>query len=419
MVAPGMRARKISVKARSTNGLLYLGLWVAFAVGVAVLATDVSASEGPIKEVALPEGLSSAQAIAVDPSGRIWFTEKIGKKLALFDPAKAEFKTFPLPSSWGSVGISQFALSPDGEIWFTVRRWAENAELPHLLGKFTPSDGFFTKYVLSIDAVPEELLVDGEGLIWFVASNKDNLYRVDLTDLSVKGYPVPTPNGNPRSLAVDAKGQIWFAEPNANKIGRFVPAVEEFHEYEIPTPFANPGKIAIDEDGKVWFVELNANRIAVFYPDWVRFDEAIIPTTNSSPDSIVVDENGNIWFLEYRGNKVGVFTPESAVFREYAIPTFNSLPGALAIDRERSTLWFSEGSTEAKRLGMLSIDEALADPKQKGATTKGVSSGEVLLEEESRKILSRWIFLIVSIVFTVMVAGWLRYSRGPREGAAT
>ena len=256
-------------------------------------------------------------------------------------------------------------------------------------------------------------------MIWFVTSNKDSLYRVDLTDFSVKGYPVPTPNGNPRSLAVDAKGQIWFAEPNANKIGRFVPGVERFHEYEIPTPFANPGEIAIDNDGKVWFVELNTNRIAVFYPDRIRFDDAIIPTTNSSPDSLVVDENGNIWFLEYRGNKVGVFTPEAAVFREYAIPTFNSLPGALAIDRERSTLWFSEGSTEAKRLGMLSIDEALADPKQKGATTKGVSSGEVLLEEESRKILSGWIFLVVSIVFTVMVVGWLRYSRGPREGAAT
>ena len=112
MVTPGMRAKNVSVKARPTTCLLYLGLWVAFALGVAVLAPDVSASEGPIKEVALPEGLSSAQAIAVDPSGRVWFTEKIGKKLALFDPAKAEFETFSLPSSWGSVGISFFLPLP-------------------------------------------------------------------------------------------------------------------------------------------------------------------------------------------------------------------------------------------------------------------------------------------------------------------
>jgi len=39
-----------------------------------------STAPTPIKEVALPEGLSSAQSIAIDSTGRIWFTEKVGKK---------------------------------------------------------------------------------------------------------------------------------------------------------------------------------------------------------------------------------------------------------------------------------------------------------------------------------------------------
>ena len=404
---------------RPASHLPSLGYWVVFVFGVAVLEAQVLAADGPVKEVMLPEGLSSAQSIAVDRTGRIWFTEKIGKKLVLFESSTGEFTTYSLPSSWGNVGFSRFALGSDGEIWFTVRRWAENAEEPHFFGKFTPDDGFFSKYVLSIDSVPEELLVDGEGVMWFTASNKNTLYRADLTDFSVTGYPVPTSNGYPRGLAVDEIGQIWFAEPNANKIGKFVPGKALFHEYEIPTAFANPGEIAIDKDGRVWFVEMHANRIAVFYPDWVRFDEAIIPTPRSSPGSIVIDSKGNVWFLEYRGNKVGVFTPETAVFREYAIPTFNSLPGALAIDRERSVLWFSEGNTEAKRLGVLSIDEALAEPERKDTETNEASSGRTLLEERSPKTWSQPLLLLISVAFIVVAAGWLRYSRAPRKGTAT
>jgi virginiamycin B lyase len=421
MVTPGVTARQVSVKTRPATILLSLSYWVVCVLGVVVLEGSVLAAEDPIKEVALPVELSSAQSIAVDVKGRVWFTEKVGRKLVLFEPSTGEFTPYALPPSWGSLGFAQFALSPDGAIWFTVRRWAENVEEPNFLGKFDPSDGFFTKYVLSIDAVPEELLVDGDGLIWFAASNKNNLYRVDLNDFSVKGYPLPTSSGYLRGLAVDEKGQIWFAEPNANKIGKFVPGKNLFHEYEIPTSFANPGEITIDRNGNVWFVELSANRIAVFYPDWIRFDEAIIPTPNSSPDSIVVDGNDNLWFLEYRGNKVGVFTPGTALFREYTIPTFNSLPGALALDRERSLLWFSESSTEAKRLGVLSINVALADGVRKDATIKRISSTEALLAEGPRKTLSMWVFLlvliVVAVVFVVAVK-WLSYFKRPREGGA-
>jgi virginiamycin B lyase len=243
---------------------------------------------------------------------------------------------------------------------------------------------------------------------------------VNPADFSVKGYPVPTANGYPRNLAVDGRGQIWFVEANANKIGKFIPGEELFHEYEIPTPFANPGDIAIDKHDRVWFVELNTNRIAAFYPDRLRFDEALIPTARSSPNAIVADELGNIWFLEYRGNKLGVFNPETAVFHEYPIPTFNSLPGELAIDRKRSVLWFSEGNTEARRLGSLSIDKALGKDKQRDSASEGegASSERVLGGEGQRESTAIWLFLFASIVVAAMLFGWFRYSRGQREGTA-
>lgn len=354
-----------------------------------------------ISEVVLPEGLGSAQSLAIDSIGRIWFTEKVGKKLAVYDPEKKEFASYPLPASWENMGFSNITSSPDGDIWFTVNRWAEGKEVPNMLGRFTPADGYFTKYALSNDSIPEELIIDSNGVIWFFASNKNNLYRIDPKTFALKGYPIPTANGHPRSLAAAQNGHIWFVEANANKIGEFVPEQEAFHEYEVLTSFANPGKISIDKHGKVWFVEVTANRIGVFSPDQKRFDEVIIPTSGSAPVALVNDDNGNIWFLEYKGNKVGVFNPESAIFHEYDIPTYSSLPTEMIMDRKRSLLWFTQSSTESKRLGILSINEALAvNNKQNSAF------GNMSVENTSSQSMANW-YVFIAVIVAIVAFGWL------------
>lgn len=355
-----MRATIITTRALYALILLYGVFSGSLGIAADGPPSGVMTKDQLIREIALPEGLSSAQSIAIDVSGRVWFTEKVGKKLAVFDPETNKFRVYTLPRSWGNLGFSKFALSPDGDIWFTLNRWAEDGKNRHMLGRFTPADGFFTKYDLSIKVLPKEIIVDSGGMVWFSAFDKSGLYRVDPKSFAIKGYAHPSANSYPSGLASDGNGDIWFSDPNANKIGKFIPGKGAFYEYSVPTAFANPGEISIDRDGKVWFVETSANRIGLFYPDLKRFDEAIIPTPNSSPSALTHDSNGNIWFLEYRGNKVGVFNPKSAVFREFLIPNFSSMPGDLAIDHKHSILWFTQGSTEAKRLGMLSIDKALA-----------------------------------------------------------
>ena len=360
-------------------------------------------SASPVSEVVLPEGLGSAQSITIDSTGRVWFTEKIGKKLAVYDPEKKEFATYPLPASWGNMGFSYITSSPDGEIWFTVNRWAEGTEEPNMLGRFTPADGYFTKYALSSKSIPEELIVDAKGVIWFFATNKNNLYRVDPKTFALKGYPIPTANGYPRSLAVAQNGHIWFVEANTNKIGEFIPEQETFHEHEVLTSFANLGKISIDKNGKIWFVEVTANRIGVFSPEQKRFDEIIIPTPGSSPVALVNDDNGNIWFLEYKGNKVGVFNPKSAIFHEYDIPTYSSLPTEMVIDRKRSLLWFAQSSTEAKRLGMLYISEALTANNQQDSVSLSASAEKV----SGETMTTRWLVILAAIVASVALGGWL------------
>ncbi|MCK5308867.1 MAG: hypothetical protein KAJ73_09670, partial [Zetaproteobacteria bacterium] len=304
--------------------------------------------------------ISAANSIGLDRSGNVWFTEKVGKNLTMFDPVTKVFSVYPLPASWGNVGPSRITFSPQGDIWFSVRRWAESVAETNMLGKFSLLDNSYHRYSLSARAVPEELVVDTDGIVWFLAPDENTLYRFNPEINKLKHYVIPTMNAYPRAISLDKKGNIWFAEANANQLGRFTPATAVFREYQIPTPFANPGEITIDGEGKIWFVELTANRIAVFYPDWERFDEALIPTARGMPNAIKADTNGNLWFLEYRGNKVGVFNPVEATFHEYDIPAFNSQPGALAIDHKRGVLWFTESNTEVKKLGQLSIKAALS-----------------------------------------------------------
>ena len=333
-----------------------------------------------IREFVVPEGISSPQSVVVNAAGKVWFTEKVGKNLVMFDPEEQTFEAHPLPAAWGKIGPARLAVAPDGRIWFNVRRWAESVDGTWLLGLFNPANRKFRKFILTDpeaaapnasgqgNVSPDDLLVDRNGLVWFLSPKENKLYSFAPDGASddtsggagLRGYPIPTPNSYPKGIAIDGGDTIWFVEANANKIGKFIPSAAIFGEYQIPTAFANPETLTVDGAGKVWFVELRTNRLSVFYPEDERFYEALIPTTASLPNAIAAGAEGKIWFLEYMGNKVGVFDPVPAKFTEFDIPTFASLPGDMAIDALRDRLWFSESNTESKRLGMLAMDKARA-----------------------------------------------------------
>ena len=384
----------------------------------------VRAADPLIREFVVPDETSSPHSITVDPSGNVWFAEKVGKNLTMFDPAKKAFKVYQLPSNWGNVAPSLVASGPNGAVWFSVRRWAASEDDANFLGQFDPVTGSFRKHPLSndegevsrsdaIEVKPEDLLVDGNGVVWFLSPNENKLYSFDTSGAGLRGFTIPTPNCYPRGIAVDQAGNIWFSEANENKIGKFDPSFMKFNEYEIPTAFANPGMIAVDGAGKVWFVEMSANRIGVFYPDLIRFDEALLPTKGSMPNAIATDGSGRIWFLEYMANKIGLFEPTQSRFKEFTIPTPGSLPGDMVIDIERGRLWFSETNTEAKKLGMLSIEAVFSSD---GTLASGTSENE--MPDASKKssggvsFTAPYIGLALMVtVFGTFVVFFLRFRR--------
>ncbi|MCP4326930.1 MAG: hypothetical protein GY791_00625 [Alphaproteobacteria bacterium] len=370
---------------------------------------DVQTADPMIQEFVVPDGISSPHSVAVSPSGNVWFAEKVGKNLVMFDPVRKTFEVHALPSDWGNVGPSRIALAPGGSVWFSVRRWANSDDDTWFLGRFDPTVGLFRRYLLADpDAVqelgtdqgnvsPDDLLIDRNGLVWFLSPEENKVYSFEPDGAGLRGYPIPTPHCYPKGIAIDGGDTIWFAEANANKIGKFVPASATFNEYEIPTPFANPETLTVDGAGRVWFVELRTNRLSVFYPEGERFYEALIPTAGGLPNAIAAGGSGEIWFLEYMGNKIGVFDPVQAQFKEFDIPTYASLPGDIAIDLARDRVWFSESGTEARRLAMLSMSKARSTVAATAAVTETSDAWKALPEEHSGPL----------IVVTVAVAALL------------
>lgn len=389
-----------------------VSLWLCCFLG----GSMALASVGVVTEYAMPDGVSAPQSVVVDGAGLVWFTEKIGKNLVQFDPEKRQFTAHALPDSWGSVGPSRLALSRQGEIWFTVRRWVDGESAIHLLGQFIPGQHIFKSHPLPAGVVPEELVVDHQNGVWFTNPDNNRIQRFDPNGAQLKGYTIPTPHAYPRGLALDKAGGVWFSESNINRLGYFNPVDETFQEYELPTPFANPGAVAVDREGRIWFVEMTANQIGAFYPDLKRFDERMIPTQRGMPDALATDGEGGIWVLEYRGNRVGYFRPREALFQEYDIPTYGSLPGSLAIDVERGRLWFSETSTEAKKLGMIdmrqlpmpvgatgSLESAPPQMDHRGMDHSGMDQGMMTTGNQADRTVVFWgIGLLVGILFGVV-----------------
>ncbi|MEO5348776.1 MAG: hypothetical protein H7836_03925 [Magnetococcus sp. YQC-3] len=395
---------------------LLLGAWLLFPL------PWVWAEGGRIVEYPMPEGVSAPQSMVLDKAGALWFTEKVGKTLVRFNPEERRFTVYPLPGEWGDIGPSRLALSPQGALWFTVRRWVESDSRINLLGRFIPDREQFSLHPLPDGMDPEDLVVDGQGRVWFTHTEANRLQRFDPLDASLKGYAMPTADAYPRGMAVDKDGGIWFAEANVNRIGYFNPAREQFQEHELPTPFANPGMVTVDREGRIWFVEMTANKLGLFYPDLQRFDEVQIPTHRGMPNAVETDSEGHVWVLEYHGNRVGRFSPHEASFQEYEIPTHGSLPGALVVDSARGRVWLTESSTEAKKLAMIDMKQL---PPVAGAAGS-VASGHDMMghnvplpapaepgEEQGPRTLTVWLAssLLVLLVLVALLRWWTKRRR--------
>ena len=74
----------------------------------------------------------------------------------------------------------------------------------------------------------------------------------------------------------------------------------------------------------------------------------------------------------------------------------------MAIDRKRSLIWFTQSATDAKRLGMISINEVLAEINKQNNALQIPP-----VDKTSNESLFKWLASLMVIVGIATLGVWL------------
>jgi streptogramin lyase len=139
-----------------------------------------------VQSPGLPDvSTSSPHSVAVDPLGRVWFTEEETARLAYLDPATVGITELALPPNdfHEQAAPADLAVDPDGTIFFAD-------EYGDAIGTATASGFDRYRRPTARQSQTDEPAIDADGNLWFVESGANLLTRIDG---AATPAPVPAP----------------------------------------------------------------------------------------------------------------------------------------------------------------------------------------------------------------------------------
>jgi len=174
----------------------------------------------------------------------------------------------------------------------------------------------------------------------------------------VKEYKIPTDCSLPQAIVTDEFGNIWFVESNTGSVAKFDPVLESFKEYKNP---GWPGDhsmiwgIAYTPDGTIWFTDEKHRTIWKFIILFRLYDlEQLLPFgDNFSPQRMEVHDS-KLVINDFKGNRI--------VFLDFIEFKYISPFLPISPDLEKSDEGLDlEKSDEGLDLDFLPPDEGLPD----------------------------------------------------------
>ena len=183
------------------------------------------------------------QDLHIDSQGLLWFAGASGGAIGQLDPKTGEVRIWPLPSSPSSI-----ATTPDGHVWFGV---------DGALDVLDPSTGQITSYALPDPQTQVfSMEADTEGRLWFTEVLPGKLGMFDQETDSLTELPLPAVSGNAPALyelVLDHQGMVWFVDVDANALVRYAPGKQTLTFYRLSMPGSAPFGLTLDPAGRVWF----------------------------------------------------------------------------------------------------------------------------------------------------------------------
>src|SRR3989440_4294828 len=228
--------------------------------------TESALASGISSVTDYPAAGSDPWGTAFDSSGRVWValpgcdlapscpSSTPPGKLALFDPNALNWATIvSLPAGYGQPIF--VAIDHSGKVWFTMP--ATNS-----IGVYNPVSTTVTQWAVpTASAGPWGIVIDSKGTIWFTEHYGNQIGSFNPNSQTFHEVATPSSNSQPYGITVDASDNIWFTENNDSValIGEYTNQ-GVLKEYKIRNGLTGgtgltPHMITIDPNGNIWWSE--------------------------------------------------------------------------------------------------------------------------------------------------------------------
>ena len=236
---------------------------------------------------------------------------------------------------------------------------------------------FITEYDLPrLNAEPHDVVMDSEGMIWYIDFAEAFLGRLDPHTGKTKEWTLTEfkPGFAPGSLglALDQQENLWIARSFQGGIAKFDRKTEKITNYSIPAENNNVHSrtsfIAVGPDGKVWFDDTFNRRMYIvnpttgqmkgysLYPGF-KWDLENDPGAsqgngeNHFPYGVAVSSTGIGYWADLGNRNIGELDPETGKTTLYPTPTPASAPRRMNMGAE-DQLWFAENNLSSRKIAM-------------------------------------------------------------------
>jgi streptogramin lyase len=365
---PYIRKRWIFMK-YSTRKILAIRVALAVAVAstllavgsiiVAPLQSTLASGISNVTDYFVPG--SDPWGTAFDSSGRVWValpgcdpapscsSSTPPGKLALFDPNAHNWATVvSLPAGYGQPVF--VAVDQSGKVWFTM-------PVTNTIGLYDPVSTTVTQWAVPTPAAgPWDLVIDSNGKVWFTEHYVNKIGSFDPSSQTFHEIATPASNSDPYGITVDTSNNIWFTE-NTDSVALIGEYTNQgvLNEYKIRNTATGgtgltPHLITIDPNGNIWWSQGWVHAIATLNL------AAAQPGTNngvteyqytpscstcgSHTSGISADKQGLIWLDDSLQNTFGSFPVGGGSFSFYNSPGSHPHDG-LNVDSQ-NRIWFDE-----------------------------------------------------------------------------
>lgn len=271
---------------------------------------------GRFREVSIPVQGANPRAVEIDSTGAWWVILGMPRKVARFDPAASQWRTWDV-----GVYAHSIALTADGFAWYN--------------GHFTRTPGIIGRVRTAADsAEPFEIPPHPEA--------------------HVGAGPIPY------EIRAAPNGKVWGSELIGNRIFEFDPQRQTFRVWDMPTRDSGPRRLDVGPDGIVWIPEYSGNRLARLDPATGRITEFEFPESSVLPYVTRVDpRTGIVWTGTGAADALFSFDPRTQRFTKYPLPVRGALVRHLAIGADGS-VWAAYGASPGipNRIARLRVRDA-------------------------------------------------------------